>query len=242
MSTSSPQGDQRGAPMGAVLVVWVGALIASVVLFQLVLAASGHTGEGTADLPFWLYPTASMVVLWVPTVAGLVWVSRRHLTGRLLGDFGFRFRALDLLGVPIGVACQLGILRLLYWPLEQWFPHTFSNAEVEKAARELSDRAVGGWRAVLVIAVVVGAPLVEEFLYRGLILGSLRDRFSPVIAVVLGALWFAAAHLQAVQFIGLLVFGLVLGWCRYRSGRLGMGILAHAAFNATSLVILWPKK
>lgn len=224
------------------LVVWVGALIASVVLFQVVIAVTGHAGEDLNDLPFWLYPAVSMVLLWVPTLVGLWWASKRHLTGHLLQDFKLAVAPIDLLGIPIGIACQLGILRVLYWPLQELFPGTFSSDEVERAARELSDRAAGGWRVVLVLAVVVGAPLVEELLYRGLILGSLGRRFAPVPAVLLGALWFAAAHLQAVQFVGLLAFGIVLGVCRHRTGRLGMGVLAHAAFNATSLVILWPKK
>lgn len=228
--------------MGAVLVVWVGALIASVVLTQIAIAATGHAGEDLNDLPFWLYPAVSMLLLWIPTVAGLWWVSKRHLSGRMLSDFRCSFAAVDLIGIPIGIVCQLGILRALYWPLRELFPKTFSSSEVEQAARELSDRAAGGWRVLLVIAVVVGAPLVEELLYRGLIFGGLRRRFAPVPAVVLGALWFAAAHLQAVQFVGLLAFGLVLGACRMRTGRLGMGILAHAAFNATSLVMLWPRK
>jgi len=242
--TSKP-GEQSseqpiGAPIGAVLVVWVGALIASVLLFNVALAVSGHSGEELNDLPFWLYPTVSMVVLWLPTIVGLTWVSRRNLSGSVLRDFGFSFRRSDLLGIPIGIACQIGILRIVYWPLQQWFPETFASDEVERAARELSDRAVGGWRVVLVLAVVVGAPLVEELLYRGLIFGSLRNRLSPLLTVLVGAFWFAAAHMQGVQFVGLLVFGIVLGVCRQRTGRLGMGVLAHAAFNATSLVILWP--
>ena len=76
----------------------------------------------------------------------------------------------------------------------------------------------------------------------GLILGSLSGSLARPVAVVVSALWFAASHLQPVQFIGLFVFGVVLGACRAGTRRLGMGVLAHAAFNATSVVILWPRK
>lgn len=240
MSLQQHESGHEAAPIGPVIVVWVAALVGSVVLFQIALAISGHAGDEFSDLPFWLYPTVSMLALWIPTVGGLVWVSKRTLSGRMLQDFGLRFRVVDLVGIPVGIASQLAILRIVYWPLQQWFPGTFAEEEVERAARDLSDRAVGGWRVVLVLAVVVGAPLVEELLYRGLIQGSLARRLPAAAAVVVGALWFAAAHMQAVQFIGLLVFGLVLGVCRQRTGRLGMGVLAHAAFNATSLVLLWP--
>jgi membrane protease YdiL (CAAX protease family) len=44
--------------------------------------------------------------------------------------------------------------------------------------------------------------------------------------------------LQPVEFPGLFVFGLVLGLCFQKTGRLGSAILAHAAFNATGLLLV----
>jgi membrane protease YdiL (CAAX protease family) len=229
------------AGIGVSLAVWFGTVAASLIIFQIVVAASGHSGEQLDRLPFWLYPTISMVSLWLPTIGALWWVSQRFLTGRFRDDFGFRFAWVDLVGIPIGIACQLVVLKALYWPLEKWFPGTFSSDRVEHAARKLTDTAHGGWRVVLVVAVVVCAPVVEELLYRALVLGSISARLPASAAVVAGAAWFAAAHFQAVQFLGLFAFGLVLGACWRRTGRVGMGVLAHAAFNATSLVMLWPK-
>lgn len=227
--------------VGTAAAVWFGSVLASVLGFQAVVAATGHSGDSTELLPFWLHPTMSLVVLWVPVILGLWWAQRRYLPGSFSAAYGLRFRWLDLLGVPVGVVSQLFVLRVLYWPLSRWFPGTFSHDEVERSARQLTERAHGGWRVVLVLAVVVGAPLVEELLYRGLILGAVRRRVGAPLALAVGAVWFAAAHFQGVQFIGLLAFGLILGLCWQGTGRLGLGIVAHAAFNATSLVLLWPK-
>lgn len=239
----SPVGPEpRPKPgIGLAGAAWAGAIAASVVCFQVVVAATGYSGADIDDMPFWVFPIASMLSLWVPTLLILWYVASRRLTGSFAAAYGLRFRAVDLIGIPIGIASQLLVLRVLYWPLSKWFPGTFSNDDVERAARDLTERATGGWRFVLVVAVVLAAPLVEELLYRGLVLPTLSRSLRAPLAVIVGAVWFAAAHLQAVQFLGLAAFGVVLGACRIRTGRLGMGVLAHAAFNATSVVMLWPR-
>ena len=48
---------------------------------------------------------------------------------------------------------------------------------------------------------------------------------------------FALVHFRPIEYPGLFVFGLILGACALRTGRLGMPILAHVAFNATGLVL-----
>ena len=163
-------------------------------------------------------------------------VSRRYGSGRLDADFGMRFAPIDLVGLPVGLLSQLVLLRLVYWPLESWWPDTFSTPRLERSARTLYDSAEGGWLVVLVLIVVVGAPLIEELLYRGLLQGAFARRIDETIAVVAVAAWFAIIHFRPVEYPGLFVFGLVLGVCTLVTRRLGMSVLAHVAFNATGLV------
>jgi membrane protease YdiL (CAAX protease family) len=94
------------------------------------------------------------------------------------------------------------------------------------------------WLVVLVAVVAVGAPVVEEIIYRGMIQQALQSRLDDVLAVVLSALFFALIHLQPVEIPGLFVFGLVAGACFMRTGRLGMSIMVHVAFNATGLLLV----
>jgi membrane protease YdiL (CAAX protease family) len=56
--------------------------------------------------------------------------------------------------------------------------------------------------------------------------------------VGLTAVCFGLAHFEALQLIGLVGFGVVLGSLAWRTGRLGPGIVAHAAFNAVTFVAL----
>lgn len=224
-----------GITAGTAAAVWLVTWLFGNLIGGAVLAAVGHSGGGSQ--PVWVNVIGA-ASLWVPMIVGLWFVSRRDGTGSFAVDFGLRVAPIDLLGIPIGMLSQLVLLRLAYWPLERWWPSTFGREQVERTARELSNTARGGWLAVLVVVVVVGAPLLEELMYRGLLQGAFTRRFNDGLAVVVVAAWFALIHFQAVEYPGLFLFGLVLGICALRTRRLGMGILAHMAFNATGLVLV----
>jgi membrane protease YdiL (CAAX protease family) len=176
--------------------------------------------------------------LWTPLIVVLVSLSTRLGSGNFVRDYSVAFRKVDLLGVPIGIASQLLLVNLVYWPLRELFPATFDVDKVEDRARGLFDRADGAWLVVLVLVVVVGAPVVEELVYRGFIHGSLRGRLSDGLALLGAAVWFTLIHFTPVEFPGLFAFAVVLGLCFHGTGRLGMAIAAHMSFNATGLLLV----
>ena len=227
--------DQARISVGHAAGIWVCAWLSGNLIGSAVMAASGY--HTAAEAPVWV-TIVSAVGLWTPMVIGLWVLSNRFGRGHLAADYGLRFKSLDLLGVPVGVLSQLVIVRLVYWPLEQAWPQTFSRSRIERNARDLYDQAHGGWLIGLVAIVVVGAPFVEEMIYRGLLQGALVRRINDAVAVVAVAAFFALIHIRWVEFPGLFVFGLVLGVCAQRTGRLGMGIVAHMAFNATGLLLV----
>ena len=95
---------------------------------------------------------------------------------------------------------------------------------------------VGDASGTEVLVVVVGAPIVEESVYRGLLQGSFVRRFGKPVGVVVVAAWFALVHFRPIEYPGLFVFGLLLGLCAVRTGRLGLSIVTHFAFNAAGLI------
>jgi hypothetical protein len=227
--------DQARIGVTQAAAVWLIAWLVGNVIGSIVISAAGY--DSAADAPVWV-TMVSAASLWAPMIAGLWVLSDRFGRGRFLDDYGLRFRVVDLTGVPIGVLAQLVVVRLIYWPLERGWPSTFSRSRVERNARDLYDQAHGGWLLGLVAIVVIGAPLVEELVYRGLLQGAAVRRFNDAVAVVAIAAFFALIHLRSVELPGLFVFGLILGVCALRTGRLGMGILAHMAFNATGLMLV----
>lgn len=94
-----------------------------------------------------------------------------------------------------------------------------------------------------VLSVVVVAP-VEEFLFRGVVQGRLREAFGPVGAVAGSSLLFGSVHLGnytgalAPVVAGALLIacvGVVLGALYERTGNLAVPVVAHAAYNVTLL-------
>jgi len=227
-------GERASVPLPTAALAWLGAWLAGGLGASAVIAASGKDSVAAAG-PGWL--AAAQVFNWSALVVVVVVLGRRYGSGRPGRDFGLSFRAIDLAGIPIGVLAQIVLVRLLYWPLGEWWPATFGQERIEERTRELWDSAHGAGLALLIVVVVLGAPLVEELVYRGLLQGALTRRLTDVLGLVLAAAWFALIHFQPVEYPGLFVAGLTFGACMVWTDRLGMGVLAHMAFNASALAL-----
>ena len=83
-----------------------------------------------------------------------------------------------------------------------------------------------------VLSVAVVAPVVEEFIFRGLIMNRLSRVMPGWLAVVLSAAVFGACHGHPVWFTYAFVLGAVFGFIDLRAGSIWPSILGHAAFNA----------
>ena len=145
------------------------------------------------------------------------------------------------LGLIAGLASQYALVPLLYLPFEQLDPGL--RHRLETPAKHATAGVHGAFAiAVLFLFLAVGAPLVEELFFRGLLLRSLARRFGPVVATLGSAVAFGLAHFELLQLAALILFGLVLALLAERTGRLGPGIVAHATFNAaTVLTLTWGK-
>ncbi|RMH73594.1 MAG: CPBP family intramembrane metalloprotease [Actinomyces sp.] len=181
---------------------------------------------------------AVLAVLQIPLWAGLLapvwWGRRRGLDARR--HLAWSARRGDILwGTASGVVLQLLVVPAVYVPIF-W---AFGELDVEAPARSLVGRVDGPVDVVaLVIITVVGAPLVEEVFFRGLLHGALRDGVGVPAAVVVSSLVFAASHFQLVQLPALVVVGLAHAGWREGTGRLAPAVWSHVAFNTVTVVLL----
>jgi uncharacterized protein len=192
--------------------------------------------------PEW-YVLSTLFGLWVGYVGSPWLASRTAGTKHFLRDIGLRLRPIDLLGgVVIGVASQFAI-DLLYAP----FQHSIHDYDAP--TQKIFGTSHGGGLALVVLGTVVLAPFAEEMIFRGLLLKGLvrlgapetmgpsaRRNVGVAIAVVLDGLLFGLAHGELVQLAGLALFGMVLAAISYRTGRLGMNMVAHASFNLVAVM------
>ena len=225
-----------GRPIDVPIAVltWVAAFVAGQIVSLAILATSGEDDLDAVPIPTLF---AAVAATWVAYLVGLWYASRRAGTGDFVEDYRVRFKLVDLVGVPIGVLTQLVVVPLVYLPLSRLWPSTFSEDELSETAKDLVDRASGATMVLLVLMVCIGAPIVEELVYRGLLQGSFAARFDHVVAWLVASVWFMVIHFRPVEYPGLLTFGLVAGGCLLVTGRLGTPILAHVAFNVTGLVM-----
>ena len=81
------------------------------------------------------------------------------------------------------------------------------------------------------LSVAVAAPLIEEFLLRGIMLRGLLEHTSPINAIHYSAFFFALIHMNLSQAIGAFLLGLFIGWVYYKTGSLWLAIFIHFINN-----------
>jgi membrane protease YdiL (CAAX protease family) len=221
----------------SILFLWIGCYLTAVVVSVAVMSISGTSSNDATDSPTTWVLTLSALGLWLPFVFMLRWVARRADTD-FRQYFGMRFAKTDWLGIPFGIFCQVVLMNVVNWPLNKWFPDTFNPQRIETRARDMVDAAHGAWFIVLFLIVVVGAPLVEELVYRGFIQGGLQTQLGSTWALIIAAAWFTVVHLEPIEFPGLFAFAIVLGLCYKRTQRIGLSVVTHLAFNATGLLLV----
>ena len=131
-----------------------------------------------------------------------------------------------------GVALQfLTALFLLFEP----------PPEEEQLIFEIFLRGGPSSIAFFFFVAVVMAPVLEEVMFRGLLLPVLRWRFGFGMAALIVTVLFAALHafqtgLYWPALAGIFVCGWILAWLRERHGVLWPSIAFHAGFNFTAFI------
>lgn len=232
--TDAPRAVRWG--MGDALIGLLVAYTAGAIGLAIVLAVTGAADADALTLP---QAALTYPPLWLGFVGVPVWAAATKGRG-WIRDFGVAVRPSDIpLGIAAGIAAQLVLVPLISYPFLELFGKTFDD--LERPARQLADKAVGGGgQLVFILIVVIGAPLAEELFFRGLWLRSSIRRLGTAGGLVLTSVVFAATHTQTLQFPALVGAGAVFGYLAIRTGRLGPSVAAHMAFNATSAVsLLW---
>lgn len=87
-----------------------------------------------------------------------------------------------------------------------------------------------------IMKVVVMAPIIEEMIFRGVIMHGLMRNYSKFTAVFVSALMFALFHLNPWQFPATFILGIVLGILMVRTNNIFLCIIGHAINNGLVLV------
>ena len=86
------------------------------------------------------------------------------------------------------------------------------------------------------LLLVIAAPILEELLFRGIILDGLLKNYSPVISILISSILFGIAHLNPWQFVNGLLIGIFSGWVYFRTRSVLPSIIIHASANLSGFL------
>jgi len=90
---------------------------------------------------------------------------------------------------------------------------------------------------VVFISVGIIAPILEEILFRGIILKGFLKNYTVWKAIIFSSLIFAVAHFNIRQGIVTFFMGVFLGWLYYKTKSLILPIYAHIINNSLAVFV-----
>lgn len=91
-------------------------------------------------------------------------------------------------------------------------------------------------RILYFISVAIFPAFLEEFMFRGVIMQSLR-RYGDSFALITSAIMFSFCHENLVQGPPTLLVGLAIGYFVMRTGSIWIGVIVHFANNAFAVLV-----
>lgn len=91
------------------------------------------------------------------------------------------------------------------------------------------------WLLILVVAVMPA--IGEELLFRGFVMGTLKNKCRPVVTVAVTTLIFAAYHMSLIKLFTIGIVGLGLTLAAYKTGSIAASMCVHLLNNLFSVLI-----
>ncbi|MBB6631896.1 CPBP family intramembrane glutamic endopeptidase [Clostridium algidicarnis] len=89
----------------------------------------------------------------------------------------------------------------------------------------------------LVLEITLIGPIIEEILFRGIILNGLLKKYSPSKAILFSSLLFSLIHGNLPQMFNALFFGILLGLIYIKTKSLYAVIFTHIIANTLSIIL-----
>ena len=199
---------------------------------------TGAKANSTASvLSFYILLFVSLS-LWTSTDFKALKINFNDFIGRLPNNYSW-LRTIGL--VSIIILFSLGTALISLYIISLIAP-SFINSLLTQVPKDPgSQESLSTLTIVLSwIATVIVAPITEEFLFRGIILQRWATKWNIQVALLLSSLFFGILH---ANFVGLSMFGLVMGVLYIKTRTLVVPIICHALNNLLAMgVSLLPNK
>jgi membrane protease YdiL (CAAX protease family) len=241
---SAPSGPVRVRQAFLVLVAYLVTQVIVGIIVALAVASSPALSVDSHDFQQVIQrytPLALLLAVLAGTAAVLLMV-RVYVAPRSSGlaeTVGWGVGSKRSLAVMGGIGAGLA---LAYLATALWFvPPTSSQVGGEVAA---AARVPGLSRLAWAFIGLALAPWIEEFLFRGLLLGTLVRKWGAAGSVALVTILFVGIHLTETRtywpaIIAVTAMAIAAAMARLKTGLLGPAIAAHLGYNAVMVVVVY---
>lgn len=134
---------------------------------------------------------------------------------------------ISFVGMMLAIGCSFLFFLLLDRGLDPIFEGMFPQSE--QNYQEMLESLIKS-PLTSIIQVCVLAPIFEEILMRGVVLGGLKNSYGTVTALLISAALFACLHFNMVQTLSAFVCGIVLGLLYIKTSSVFCCMVAHGGY------------
>lgn len=209
-------------------------------IVEVVAATSGNAPPAEKprhDISSVLVNIGYFAFVGIMTCGILEWIRNRRVVD-LFGLRTLRFPKIVVLSLLGGAAAFL----ICAWAVGEfstrYLEGVFGELEVQEPVKMFQETQSLAHLSLSVVMACIAAPVVEEFLFRGYMYGTLRRLTNPVFsAVIIGGL-FAVVHGNLPALLPLWVFSLLLSFAYEMTRCLWVPVGMHIFFNAANIALM----
>lgn len=99
--------------------------------------------------------------------------------------------------------------------------------------------AMSGNRFLVFVSVFITAPLLEEFVFRGCMMGFIKRDWNTIAAVLIPAIVFGWIHGNILQGLYTFSAALIFSYFRIKGDSFWCAFLAHCGFNMSNILLVF---
>lgn len=170
-----------------------------------------------------------------------LWLAVRRLGAERLLDTspaGLAWGLGEDAGLWVAVGSGAAVAALALAAVLVWWPPA-----PDQPLGPLAELAASPDAAPLLLVLLIGlAPLLEEVLFRGVLLAGLSTSWGPLPGALATTLLFVGVHANELRFhwpaaVGIVSLALLTLWLRRRFRALGPPVAAHVTYNAVIVAV-----
>jgi membrane protease YdiL (CAAX protease family) len=177
-----------------------------------------------------------------PFFLAVAWVvdSYRNRHGASAAQFGLDPAAIPR-GLWTGLLGYVGVLPVMLGGaagVQYLMKEMGHTPEMQEVMRQILQPDGPPWlRPLNIVYAAIGAPIVEEIVFRGVLMRYVKKLTTPWVAIAISAVLFGLVHGQLLPIVVTGILGVALGVVFERTGNLWSCIVLHMANNVMTLAI-----